>query len=225
MSIEALNQTIILKEQVERKLFWKHIVPMMLVIYVVVLPMFYIVILVKGFLDGVLLIPLILSMLFSWIIRSVWLKASFGEQILLFKEKFIAIAPDIKFIEFHMFCHEFNSYKELRSSRENIISKINEELISHLASLSEHRFSIISFGVILAIVANAISYILQQAFPIKNTPDIKNHLVFVAIICFLLSIPWSISKGFFDRFSSKKRLRELREYLEWMPILEKRKTP
>lgn len=224
MSIEALNQTIILKKQIERKLFWKHIMPMMLVIYVVVLPMFYIVILVKGLLGGVLLIPLVLSMLFSWLIRSVWLNASFGEQLSLFKEKFIEIAPDIKFIEFHIFCHEFNVNTELRSSRENIIRKINEELISHLASLSEHRFSIISFGVILAIVANAISYILQQAVPIKNTTDIKNHLIFISIICFLLSIPWSISKGFFDRFSSKKRLRELREYLEWMPVLEKRRA-
>lgn len=224
MSIEALNQTILLKKQIERKLFWKHIMPMMLVIYVVVLPMFYIVILVNGLIGGVLLIFLVSSMLFSWVIRSVWLNASFGEQMSLFKEKFIEIAPDIKFIEFHLFCHEFSVNVELRSSRENIIKKINEELISHLASLSEHRFSIISFGVILAIIANAISYTLQQAIPIKNMSDIKNHFIFIAIICFLLSIPWSISKGFFDRFSSKKRLRELREYLEWMPVLEKRRA-
>ncbi|BCS52956.1 hypothetical protein GSbR_09400 [Geobacter sp. SVR] len=221
MSIEALNQSINLKKQIELKFFWKHILPMMLVIYIIVIPMFYIVIVVKGKLGLILLLPLAASIIFSIIIRYFWLRATFEGELKIYKQNIIAIKPDIKFIEFSMFCEKFKEKTDLLSVREQILVKLNEELISHLASLGEHRFSIISFGVILAIISNFVSYILQQAFPVSKISDLTNHFVFVVITCFLLAIPWGISRGFFDRFSNKKRLRELREYLEWFPVLER----
>lgn len=221
MVIEKLSKAIKLKKKVERKLFLRHILPMMVVVYVIIFPVFYFIIFVKCNIGILLIIPLTINIVIAWAIRYVWLKACFGNELKIFNGNNIEITPDIKFIEFTMFCHELSDDKDLISNRDNIISKINEELIASMASLSEHKFSIISAGTILAIFANAISYILQQAFPVTKISDTTNYFIFVVIVCFLLIIPWGISKGFLDQFSNKKRLRELREYLEWMPVLKK----
>ena len=147
----------------------------------------------------------------------------FGEQLRIYNQSSIPIKPDIEFIEFCLFVDEIRKKPIILNRRKEIISKINEELLSYVVSLYEHKVTICIFAIILSIIGSSITYIIQSAFPIKTIDDVKNYLLMTIIVLFFIFIPWLISKDFLDRFANKHDLREIKEFLDWLPILTKHK--
>ena len=222
--INLLEQVKLIKRQVKHRMFWHHILPMLLVIYVIILPFFYFWILVKEWLGFLLLLFLMISVFIALGIRKIWLNSSFKEQISVYNRKLIPIKPEIKFIEFYLFVNEILKYPDIFNRRHEIISKIDRELISYIISIYEHKVTLSIFGLMLTIIGSSVTYIIQSTFPIRTEADVKNYLFITLIILIFLYIPWLISKDFLDRLVNKQDLREIKEFLEWSHVVKKNNT-